>query len=100
MKKLLSSAIRAFISIFFIILLLYIMRDKYPQILKAFASTSIPIFLLSLLAFVFGTLDKALENYAQEEKQSYREALRDFRNEALLSRELATIRTDVSRKSH
>ena len=43
----------------------------------------------------FGTLDKALENYAQEEKQSYREALRDFRNEALLSRELATIRTDV-----
>jgi DNA polymerase-1 len=44
----------------------------------------------------FGTLDKALENYAQEEKQSYREALRDFRNEALLSRELATIRTDVS----
>jgi DNA polymerase-1 len=44
----------------------------------------------------FGTLDKALENYAQEEKQSYREALRDFRNEALLSRELATIRTDVA----
>ena len=43
----------------------------------------------------FGTLDKALENYAQEEKQSYREALRDFRKEALLSRELATIRTDV-----
>src|SRR5208337_3084429 len=43
----------------------------------------------------FGTLDKALENCAQEEKQSYREALRDFRNEALLSRELATIRTDV-----
>jgi DNA polymerase-1 len=43
----------------------------------------------------FGTLDKALEDYAQEEKQSYREALRDFRKEALLSRELATIRTDV-----
>jgi DNA polymerase-1 len=43
----------------------------------------------------FGTLDKALENYAQEEKQSYREALRDFRKEALLSRQLATIRTDV-----
>ena len=43
----------------------------------------------------FGTLDKALENFAQEEKQSYREALRDFRNEALLSRELAAIRTDV-----
>jgi DNA polymerase-1 len=43
----------------------------------------------------FGTLDKALENYAQEEKQSYREALRDYRKEALLSRQLATIRTDV-----
>jgi DNA polymerase-1 len=43
----------------------------------------------------FGTLDKALENYAQEEKQSYREALRDYRQEALLSRQLATIRTDV-----
>jgi DNA polymerase-1 len=46
----------------------------------------------------FGTLEKALDNYAQEEKQSYRDALRDFRNEALLSRELATIRTDVPLK--
>jgi DNA polymerase-1 len=44
----------------------------------------------------FGTLDKALENFAQEEKQTYREALRDYRKEALLSRQLATIRTDVS----
>jgi DNA polymerase-1 len=44
----------------------------------------------------FGSLDKALDNYAHEEKQSYREALRDFRKEALLSRQLATIRTDVS----
>ena len=43
----------------------------------------------------FKTLDKALENFAQVEKQSYREALRDFRKEALLSRDLATIRTDV-----
>ncbi len=43
----------------------------------------------------FGTLEKALEDYEQVEKQSYREALRDFRKEALLSRELATIRTDV-----
>jgi DNA polymerase-1 len=43
----------------------------------------------------FSTLDKALENYALEEKQSYREALRDFRKEALLSRDLATIRADV-----
>jgi DNA polymerase-1 len=43
----------------------------------------------------FATLDKALENYPLEEKQSYREALRDFRLEALLSRQLATIRRDV-----
>jgi DNA polymerase-1 len=43
----------------------------------------------------FGTLDKALDNYAQVKKQSYRDALRDFRTEALLSRELATIRSDV-----
>ena len=43
----------------------------------------------------FGTLEKALENYAQVKKQSYRDALRDFHLEALLSRELATIRTDA-----
>jgi len=43
----------------------------------------------------FGTLEKALENYSQVKRQSYRDALRDFRAEALLSRELATIRTDV-----
>jgi len=43
----------------------------------------------------FGTLEKALDNYAQVKRQSYHDALRDFRTEALLSRELATIRTDV-----
>jgi len=43
----------------------------------------------------FGTLESALENYEKVTRQSYREALRDFREEALLSRELATIRTDV-----
>jgi len=43
----------------------------------------------------FGTLDAALEKYEEVKRQSYREALRDFRDEALLSRELATIRTDV-----
>jgi DNA polymerase-1 len=47
------------------------------------------------LILQFGTLEKALVNYEQVKKQSYRDALRDFRNEALLSRELATIRTDV-----
>ncbi len=53
MKKILSSAIRAFISISFIILLLYIMRDKYPQIIKALASTKAFIFILGVLCFVF-----------------------------------------------
>jgi len=43
----------------------------------------------------FGTLEKALASYQNVEKASYRDALRDFRQEALLSRELATIRTDV-----
>jgi len=43
----------------------------------------------------FGTLENALDNFEQVKKQSYRDALRDFRNEAQLSRDLATIRTDV-----
>ena len=43
----------------------------------------------------FGTLEKALEGYEKVKRRSYRDALRDFRNEALLSRKLATIRTDV-----
>jgi DNA polymerase I len=43
----------------------------------------------------YGTLEAALENYEKVSRQSYREALRDFREEALLSRQLATIRTDV-----
>ncbi len=43
----------------------------------------------------FGTLDNALDHYDAVKRQSYREALRDFREQALLSRELATIRTDV-----
>lgn len=43
----------------------------------------------------FGTLESVLENAGKVEKQSYREALQNFRREALLSRELATIRTDV-----
>jgi len=42
---------RAFISISFIVLLLYIMRDKYPEILKTFKSTKALIFLLGLLIF-------------------------------------------------
>jgi DNA polymerase I len=43
----------------------------------------------------FGSLEQVLENYEKVERQSYRDALKDFKAEALLSRELATIRTDV-----
>ncbi|MGH9395797.1 MAG: DNA polymerase I [Terriglobia bacterium] len=43
----------------------------------------------------FETLEAALDRWQDAKKQSYREALRDFRNEALLSKQLATIRTDV-----
>ena len=31
----------------------------------------------------FGTLEKALDGYEQVKKQSYRDALRDFRTEAI-----------------
>jgi DNA polymerase-1 len=43
----------------------------------------------------FGTVEAALEHWKDASKQSYRDALRDFSKEALLSKELATIRTDV-----
>ncbi|HEV2418883.1 MAG TPA: DNA polymerase, partial [Terriglobia bacterium] len=43
----------------------------------------------------FGTLENALEHWQQASKQSYRDALRDHRKEALLSKELATIHTAV-----
>ena len=43
----------------------------------------------------FGTLDEALANWEKVEKQSYREALRDYKEQALMSRQLATIRTNV-----
>jgi len=46
----------------------------------------------------FKTLKRALDDYEKADpplKQSYRDALRDFHAEALLSRDLATICTDV-----
>ena len=43
----------------------------------------------------FGTLEKALDGFEQVKRQSYHDALRDFRKEAMLSRELATIHTSV-----
>jgi len=43
----------------------------------------------------FGTLENVLGSCEQVERKSYREALRDYGKEALLSRELATICTDV-----
>jgi DNA polymerase-1 len=51
----------------------------------------------------FQTLDNVLANYDKAQpplRQSYRDALRDFRQEALLSRELATICTEVPLDTH
>ncbi|HKS94745.1 MAG TPA: 5'-3' exonuclease H3TH domain-containing protein, partial [Terriglobia bacterium] len=48
----------------------------------------------------FRTLENALANYDQVERQSYRDALRDFATEARLSKDLATIRTDVPLEVH
>jgi DNA polymerase I len=48
----------------------------------------------------FGTVEAALKNWKEASKQSYRDALRDFGKEALLSKELATIRTDVPLDAH
>lgn len=44
----------------------------------------------------FKTLEAALDGWQEVSRQSYRDALRDFRNEALLSKELARIHTDVA----
>lgn len=43
----------------------------------------------------FGTLESALDHWQEITRQSYRDALRDFRAEALLSKRLATIHTDA-----
>lgn len=43
----------------------------------------------------FGTLEKALENWDKVEKRSYRESLRDHREQILKSRQLVTLRLDV-----
>jgi DNA polymerase I len=48
----------------------------------------------------FQTLDRVLAHAGEVERQSYRDALRDFRREVLLSRDLATIRTDVPLETH
>jgi len=48
----------------------------------------------------FGTLDAVLAGCDKVQRQSYRDALRDFRAEALLSRDLATIRADVPLEVH
>lgn len=43
----------------------------------------------------FGSVEGALEHWSEASRQSYRDALRDFRKEALLSKQLATIHTTV-----
>ena len=52
MKKAILPLIRTFISVFFIALLLYIMRDKYPQIIEVLAKTRITVFAAGFLIFL------------------------------------------------
>ncbi|MBI5123987.1 MAG: flippase-like domain-containing protein [Candidatus Omnitrophica bacterium] len=79
MRKAISSILRAFISIFFVILLLYIMRDKYPQIIKALASTKVSIFIFSLLIFAgacaIASIRLRLIIKAQDVSVTFKEAL-------------------------
>jgi len=43
----------------------------------------------------FGSVEAALEHHAEVKKKNYREALREQREQILLSKKLATLRTDV-----
>jgi DNA polymerase-1 len=43
----------------------------------------------------FGSVEKALENWEQVARKSYRESLRDHKEQILRARELVTIKTDV-----
>ena len=52
MKKIFSSALRTFISLALIVILLYIMRDRYGEIVSTLKGTNISIFLLALLVFI------------------------------------------------
>jgi len=59
-KKMLSYALRAFVSIALIIILLYIMRDKYPQILRAIKNANLLLMVAAILAFVVAILTASL----------------------------------------
>ena len=50
-KSLYSFLLRVFVSLLFIIILLYIMRDKYGQIAKVLKGTDLPLFSFSLFVF-------------------------------------------------
>ena len=52
MKKLISSILRVAVSLVLILILLYIMRDKYGDILRALKHTNVLIFLLGLAVFI------------------------------------------------
>ncbi len=55
-KKIISIFIRAFVSILLIIILLYIMRDKYAQILDAIKNADIRLVAASLGFFILATV--------------------------------------------
>lgn len=52
MKKSLFTFLRAFISILLIVILLYIMRDKYGQIIEVLRNTNVLIFSIAFAAFL------------------------------------------------
>ena len=52
MKKIISSVLRVSVSLVLILILLYIMRDKYGDILKALKNTNVLVFLLGLMVFI------------------------------------------------
>lgn len=79
MKNPLFAFLRAFISIFFIVVLLYIMNDKYTSIFRTLKGTSIPIltlgFAVSLCAIIIGSLRLKLIIAAQGIKIKSSEAV-------------------------
>lgn len=51
MKRRIFNVLRAAVSLFLIVILLYIMRDKHGQILRAIKGTNVPLFALAFLLF-------------------------------------------------
>ncbi len=78
MKKVIFSLLRVFISILLIVILLYIMRDKYADIAARLKGTNMALFSLAFLAFAGATLIASLRlkmiGAAQELSMTFGEA--------------------------